>query len=62
MLIAHCERRLLELGGDGLTLGTAEPAQQRVEFYHRLGFRYVEHVDWPGKTYRSLILSKRLKS
>ena len=43
-----------------LAVDTAEPAQHLVAFYTRRGYRFIEFVQWPGKRYRSVILSKSL--
>jgi GNAT superfamily N-acetyltransferase len=59
-LIAEVERRARQAGAFELALDTAEPAQHLVDYYARLGYRVVEHAQWAGKTYRSLIMSKRL--
>ncbi len=43
-----------------LALDTAEPATHLVTLYRSLGYEPVSHVQWPGKVYRSVVLSKRL--
>jgi GNAT superfamily N-acetyltransferase len=43
-----------------IAVDTAEPAAHLVAYYARRGHRLVDDVQWPGKTYRSVILSKRL--
>jgi GNAT superfamily N-acetyltransferase len=43
-----------------LALDTAEAANDLVAFYQRRSFELVESVRWPGKRYRSVILSKDL--
>jgi GNAT superfamily N-acetyltransferase len=59
-LIAEVERRSKEVGATELALDTAEPAQHLVDYYARRGYRVVEHAQWTGKTYSSVIMSKRL--
>jgi GNAT superfamily N-acetyltransferase len=59
-LIAEVERRAGQSAALELALDTAEPARHLVDYYARLGYRVVEHAQWAGKTYRSLIMSKRL--
>jgi hypothetical protein len=41
-----------------LAMDTAEQATHLVELYTRLGYRHVGWVQWPGKVYRSVVLSK----
>jgi GNAT superfamily N-acetyltransferase len=43
-----------------LAVDTAESAEHLVAFYTRRGFRFIEFAQWPGKRYRSVILSKSL--
>jgi GNAT superfamily N-acetyltransferase len=43
-----------------IAVDTAEPATDLVAYYAHRGYRRVDDVQWPGKTYRSVILSKRL--
>lgn len=43
-----------------MALDTAEPAQHLRDWYTSLGYRLVDYAQWPGKTYRSVIMSKRL--
>jgi len=59
-LIAACELRATELGAREVALDTAEPATHLVTWYSRLGYRFIEHVQWKGKSYRSVIMSKTL--
>jgi GNAT superfamily N-acetyltransferase len=59
-LIAEVERQAGQAGALELALDTAEPARHLVDYYAGQGFRIVEHAQWPGKTYRSVIMSKRL--
>jgi len=60
-LIAEVERRSKEAGATDLALDTAEPALHLLDYYTRRGYLVVEHAQWAGKTYRSVIMSKRLK-
>lgn len=57
-------RRAEELARAGgcseVALDTAEPATQLIEYYSRRGYRRVAEMSWPGKRYRSVILSKPL--
>lgn len=43
-----------------LALDTAEPATHLVARYGRWGYRAVAQVQWPGKAYRSVVMSKVL--
>lgn len=49
-----------EHGKHYLALDTAEPATDLIAFYERLGFRRVDGTQWPGKTYRSVVMAKGL--
>jgi GNAT superfamily N-acetyltransferase len=59
-LLARAERRAIELGASDLACDTAEPAAHLIDWYVRRGYRVVDHVQWEGKTYRSVVLSKPL--
>ena len=41
-------------------LDTAEPATHLISLYARWGFQTVDHVQWPGKSYRSVVLTRSL--
>ena len=47
-------------GYSEIAVDTAEPAAHLVAYYANRGYSSVDAVQWPGKTYRSVILSKRL--
>lgn len=57
-LIAHVEDRAAASGAVELALDTAEPALHLVEWYTRLGYRFIERTQWQHTNYRSVILSK----
>ncbi len=59
-LVACAEHWAREQGFRELALDTAEPATHLVAFYARLGYREVGHVQWDGKAYRSVVMSKLL--
>ncbi|KAA2235004.1 GNAT family N-acetyltransferase [Salinarimonas soli] len=59
-LLAHAEAMARALGAGDIALDTAEDAAHLVAWYGRCGYRLVDHVRWEGKTYRSVIMSKRL--
>ena len=60
MLLAEAELRAREAGFLELALDTAAPAEHLLFFYRRRGYRDVGSVQWDGKTYSSIILTKRL--
>jgi GNAT superfamily N-acetyltransferase len=60
LLLREAERRAVLAGAAELALDTSEGAEHLIAWYARHGFRVVEHVQWPGKTYRSVIMSKIL--
>lgn len=59
-LMRLAEARAVETGATEIALDTAEGAAHLVGWYTRLGYRHVATEQWQGKTYRSVILSKRL--
>jgi ribosomal protein S18 acetylase RimI-like enzyme len=53
---AHAKRRgVAELG-----LDTSEKATHLIEWYTRLGYRFIEFAQWEVTNYRSVIMSKKL--
>ena len=60
MLLERAERWARDAGFAELAMDTAEQAGHLVELYGRLGYRHVGWVQWPGKVYRSVVLSKQL--
>ncbi|MBK1613619.1 GNAT family N-acetyltransferase [Rubrivivax gelatinosus] len=61
-LLAACEAWACREGFAELALDTAEPAEHLLALYTGLGWRPVGHVQWPGKVYRSVVLSKALQA
>ena len=59
-LLRAAEDLALASGAAELALDTSEGADHLVAWYGREGFRFVEYAQWGGKTYRSIITSKRL--
>ena len=59
-LLTAAETRVREGGFSELALDTAESATHLIEYYGRRGYRRVGWVQWPGKTYRSAVVSKSL--
>jgi len=60
MMVRHCEDRARQLGAKELACDTAEPATHLIRWYKRMGYRFIEYVDWEITNYRSVILSKTL--
>jgi GNAT superfamily N-acetyltransferase len=59
-LMQTIEDRARELGFHTIAGDTSEGAEYLIKFYTGRGFEAVGHHQWGGKTYRSLILAKRL--
>ncbi|MDO1582525.1 GNAT family N-acetyltransferase [Rhizobium oryzicola] len=59
-LMREVEQLARASGAAELALDTAEPATHLVNWYGRLGFRFIEHTQWSHTNYRSVILSKAL--
>jgi|SRR6478609_4768322 len=59
-LLTFAEQRARSLGALEIALDTAEGAQHLVELYAKRGYRKVGYVQWEGKSYRSVVLSKAL--
>lgn len=59
-LMGHAEDIARDLGAAEIALDTAEGARHLVRLYERRGYRCIEIAAWPGKTYRSVIMSKVL--
>ena len=60
MLLARAEQWASESSFTELAMDTAEQATHLVKLYTRLGYRHVGWVQWQGKVYRSVVLSKQL--
>ncbi len=54
------EGRAAELGAQEVALDTAEPATSLRQWYSRRGYEWVDSAQWEGKTYRSVVLRKKL--
>lgn len=57
-LMDEAERLAWGQGATEILGDTAQPAQHLVRWYEKLGFAVVDTVQWPGKTYRSVVLAK----
>lgn len=62
MLLHRAEQWAKDLGFTELAMDTAEQATHLIELYARLGYDRVGWIQWPGKEYRSVILSKHLSA
>jgi len=60
-LLRHVEERARERGATEIALDTAEGAEHLVRYYGARGYEVLGHIRRPGKTYRSVILSKLLR-
>ncbi len=60
-LLQACEKWAREQGFGELAMDTAEQAGHLIELYGRLGYLPVDVVQWPGKVYRSVVLSKSMR-
>lgn len=61
-LLAIAEQRTMQSGAAELALDTAEPAHDLIQYYTRHGFQFIEHAQWKVTNYRSVIMSKSLRS
>lgn len=59
-LMDAIENRARELGYRAIGGDTSEGADYLIRFYTGRGFEIVGHHQWRGKTYRSVVLAKRL--
>jgi GNAT superfamily N-acetyltransferase len=59
-LMDTVEAQARSLDATEIALDTAEPAVHLVALYAHRGYRLVGYAQWPGKTYRSVIMSKKL--
>lgn len=57
-LLTRAEQWAVAQGLQELALDTAEPAKHLIHLYQRLGYGLVDTVQWHGKVYRSVVLSK----
>jgi GNAT superfamily N-acetyltransferase len=59
-LVGHVEQTARRDGARELALDTAEPARHLIAWYERMGYRFIEHVQWQVTNYRSVVMSKTL--
>lgn len=60
-LLQACEQWAQEHGFRELAMDTAEQAEHLIKLYTGLGYVQVGFVQWTGKFYRSVVLSKALR-
>ncbi|MEK7951231.1 GNAT family N-acetyltransferase [Luteolibacter soli] len=54
------EKESVARGGRELALDTAEQAHHLIQWYEKIGYRFIQYADWSTTNYRSVILSKSL--
>ena len=59
-LLRRAEVWAKERGFVEIAVDTAEPAEHLISYYVRWGYRRVGWVQWEGKQYRSVVMSKDL--
>jgi GNAT superfamily N-acetyltransferase len=59
-LLQACEAWASQQSCSELAMDTAEQAEHLIKLYTNLGYRQVGLVQWRGKVYRSVVLSKAL--
>ena len=59
-LLKACEDWARAHGFRELAMDTAEQAEHLIKLYAGLGYKHVGFVQWAGKVYRSVVLSKTL--
>ena len=57
-LFMHAEAFARQDGAAEIALDTAESAVHLIAWYERMGYRFVEYVDWDITNYRSVVMSK----
>jgi len=60
-LLQACEAWARDQGFRELAMDTAEQAAHLIKLYAGLGYAHAGFVQWPGKVYRSVVLSKALR-
>lgn len=59
-MVEIVESHVRENGIRELALDTSEEALHLIEWYEKLGYRFIEYVNWDVTNYRSVIMSKSL--
>ena len=60
-LVGVAEAEAWREGACEIALDTAEPALHLVEWYKKLGYRFIEFAQWKETSYRSVIMSKAME-
>ena len=60
LMLDHIEKFAAQSGAKELALDTAIPAKHLIEFYEKRSYEEVDRCQWPGHTYESVVMSKRL--
>jgi GNAT superfamily N-acetyltransferase len=60
-LFIHAEEYARAHGASALALDTAESAAHLVSWYERMGYKFVEYIQWDITNYRSVVLVKYLR-
>jgi len=59
-LMSQAEDFARQQGLPELALDTSEKAVHLISWYERLGYRFIDHVQWDVTNYRSVVMSKTL--
>jgi GNAT superfamily N-acetyltransferase len=59
-IVAFVEDYARSKGIPEICLDTSEKATHLIDWYQKLGYRFIEYVDWDITNYRSVILSRTL--
>lgn len=62
IFIDMIEGLAVEHGKNYLALDTSEKAGHLIDYYDKLGYEHVEYMQWNDANYRSVVMSKNLKS
>ncbi|MCP4570645.1 MAG: GNAT family N-acetyltransferase [FCB group bacterium] len=60
MMVEFVENRARQIGLAEIGLNTSEKSDHLIKWYEKLGYRFIEYVDWDLTNYRSVIMSKTL--
>lgn len=60
LLMDFLEKRARDEGAPDIGLDTAEKAKHLIDFYKRRGYTIVDKIQYYGKTYESVVMSKTL--
>ncbi len=60
-LLDYAEAHARQIGLEEVALDTAESARHLIDWYLRLGYRFIEYVSWDVTNYRSIVLGKKLR-